>query len=197
MESFVLGNQILEKHIGITRPSFYAGRGPCPSDLDSWKLLGIFIDLYEIDRNYGENFIRLVDSIPSIGATEFINAYNNFARNGFVFESGETIGDKFTIEGKTDIEQRQSAAINVLAASGIFSVNRPQAEAARVSRSIKDYFYELTRDYYLEKFGIDMFDADETVISDDVHKIIDPLYRGTFELDEWYDTSLKRYFHKY
>ena len=89
MNSIELGDKILRDHMQVTRASFYAGRGPCRSDLHGGMLFGIFKDLDKVDSGYAENFIRLVESIPSIGATEFIVAYDNFAKHDFTFERKE------------------------------------------------------------------------------------------------------------
>ena len=192
MESYELGDRILSKHMQVTRASFYAGRGPCRSDLNARMLFGIFKDLYEESREYGENFIRLVDSIPSIGATEFIVAYNEFARNGFAFK-GEEADSQYAIEGRTDKEKMQEATCYALGALGIFSVNRSAEEAERVSDSIKEGFYNYTRKYYEDDFGKCLYHADEKIISDDVHRLIDPHYRMICEWNEEDERMRKRY----
>lgn len=183
MESIELGDRILSRHMQVTRASFYAGRGPCTSDLNGKMLYYIFKDLHDVDRSYGENFIRLVDSIPSIGATEFINAYNEFARNDFVLDNG-VVSDEPVIEGRTDRERMQSAVCNGLGALGIFSVNDTPEQAAMVSNNIKDHFYSLTRRYYEDEFGVNPFDEENVNISKDVHKIIDPYFRRRSEYNE-------------
>ena len=153
MESVELGNRILGRHMEITRSSFYAGRGPCTSDLHGGMLYGIFKDLYQVDKNYGENFIRLVDSIPSIGASDFIDAYDDFARNDFNFEKKVARRNIAVIDGRTYKEKMQSATCNALGTLGIFSVNKTKEQAANVSNSIKEHFYRLTKRFYEENEG--------------------------------------------
>ena len=184
MNSIGLGYKILGRHMQVTSPSFYAGRGPCKGDLNGAMLYGIFVDLDAVSKEYGENFIRLVDSIPSIGATDFINAFNDFARNNFEFENLEESGP--TIEGRTDKEKMQSAVCTALGSLGLFSVNRSPEAAKHVSDSIKKNFYDYVKGFYGKKYDLCSYETDDSKISRDVHKIIDEHYRRDCDLiDEW------------
>ena len=187
MESYDLGNEILEKHMQVTRPGFYAGRGPCTSDLDGVMLYRIFKDLHEVSPEFGENFIRLVDSIPSIGATEFIYAYRDFSRNGFLFEEKKETEEP-GIEGTNDKEKMQSAACFIGGALGIFSTNDTPEQAMAVSNSIKSYFYRLANKFYKGVYGESFSNYEDSKVSKDVHMLIDPFYRYKCE----YYEQLKR-----
>lgn len=65
------------------RASYYSGRGVNYSDLGPSNLIGIFSKLCKVDTDYALSFAKMVCLMKTLGATEFINNFLNFAKNGF------------------------------------------------------------------------------------------------------------------
>lgn len=78
-----LASQILLTSGLSDRASYYSGRGVKPGDLNENNLVAIFNKLIKIDINYGVNFVEMVQETETLGATEFINSFMNFASNNF------------------------------------------------------------------------------------------------------------------
>lgn len=78
-----LASQILLTSGLSDRASYYSGRGVKPGDLNENNLVAIFNKLIKIDINYGINFVEMVKEMETLGATEFINSFMNFASNNF------------------------------------------------------------------------------------------------------------------
>ncbi len=189
MENIDVGEIILKRHIGETNPSFYAGRGPCPSDLDGIKLYGIFLELNRLDKEYGQEFIKLVDSIPSIGATEFIKAFNDFSENGFIFQNKVNEFDGIILEGKDNEEMMHNALVDIVAALGLFSTNRSEEEAKRKNYFIKEAFYERVRCFYethTKKSFYSLEDLKHFDLNKDVLEILNPYSKKNEEMDNLY-----------
>ena len=147
------------------RPEFYAGRGPCPSDMDGKKLYSIFRGLNDLNKEYGKALIRIVDKLEYLGATELLNALYDAADNNFVLKEEVKSVNDFPIKGHTDRERMQSAMISGLASLGIFDTCHNSEETRQnVTKCIRDgFYYELRKNY-----------KDYIFFEDDLLKIIDP-----------------------
>ena len=67
----------------IPRADFYSGRGVKECDLNADNLVSIFNKLCVLDKEYALEFVEMVNSMKTLGATEFIESFYNFAWNGF------------------------------------------------------------------------------------------------------------------
>lgn len=81
-------NSDLASHILLTsglsdRASYYSGRGVNYGDLNEKNLVAIFEKLLKLDVCYAAEFAEMVCQMKTLGATEFINSFVNFAANGF------------------------------------------------------------------------------------------------------------------
>lgn len=188
MDFVDLAEDLAYKYMESGRPSIFAGRGPCYSDLDGGILFNIFYELDKLNSKYGEDFIKLVDSIPSMGATEFLNAFYDFARHDFIFEENELENNQRVVEGITDRRKKQDGACQIGAGLGIFNTNKTEEEANKISSGIKRIFYHWVRKHYAEKYHCEnqygYYFLERTEINKEILKIIDPEYRRKCEWQE-------------
>lgn len=90
-----ISNNALASHILLTsglndRASYYSGRGVNYGDLNEKNLIAIFGKLLKLDPSYATEFVEMVKQMKTLGATEFINSFMNFANNGFKLENLKT-----------------------------------------------------------------------------------------------------------
>lgn len=90
-----ISNNALASHILLTsglndRASYYLGRGVNYGDLNEKNLIAIFGKLLKLDPSYATEFVEMVKQMKTLGATEFINSFMNFANNGFKLENLKT-----------------------------------------------------------------------------------------------------------
>lgn len=97
------------------RASYYSGRGVNYGDLSDKNLVSIFEKLLKYDKSYAINFIELVVNMNSLGATEFINTFLNFAQNGFKYSS--LVIDKSNIDLGSNHEMTEVLAIASMASA--------------------------------------------------------------------------------
>lgn len=81
------------------RASYYSGRGVIYGDLNEEHLVEIFNKLLKIDQNYAVEFVKMVMSMKTLGATEFITSFENFARNNFVLEPSPIDNKNISLDG--------------------------------------------------------------------------------------------------
>lgn len=91
------------------RASYYSGRGVNYSDLSDGNLVAIFRKLLKLDKNYAIEFVEMVKQMKTLGATEFINSFMNFAVNDFKSENLKTEDSNVSLDGLHD-EVRDNAA---------------------------------------------------------------------------------------
>ena len=94
-----LAKDILSKSGLNSRASFYSGRGVNCGDLNDKNLFLIFQELLKLDSNYAVEFVEVVMQMKTLGATEFINSFMNFAMNGFKFDSTIFEEDNLSLDG--------------------------------------------------------------------------------------------------
>lgn len=82
-----LAVQLLKTSGLSDRASYYSGRGVNDGDLNENNLVSIFNKLLKLDIAYATNFVEMVHKMKTLGATEFITTFINFAINGFKTES--------------------------------------------------------------------------------------------------------------
>ncbi len=122
--SFIKNNvnsRDLASHILCTcglndRASYYSGRGVNYSDLSGNNLVAIFNKLLKLDKNYAIEFVEMVKQMKTLGATEFINSFMNFAANGFKTENLQLDDSNISVDGLYDETRDTAAFVSILTA---------------------------------------------------------------------------------
>ena len=99
-----VNNRDLASHILLTsglndRASFYSGRGVNYGDLNEKNLIAIFGKLLKLDQSYATEFVEMVKQMKTLGATEFINSFMNFADSGFKSEHLKNEDSNISLDG--------------------------------------------------------------------------------------------------
>ena len=99
-----VNNQDLASHILLTsglndRASYYSGRGVNYGDLNEKNLIAIFGKLLKLDQSYATEFVEMVKQMKTLGATEFINSFMNFADSGFKLEHLKNEDSNISLDG--------------------------------------------------------------------------------------------------
>ena len=89
-----LARQILLTSGLNDRGSYYSGRGVNFGDLSDKNLVAIYKKLLKLDYNYATDFVRLVDDMRTLGATEFIETFLNYGYNGFNYQNKRILSDR-------------------------------------------------------------------------------------------------------
>ncbi len=124
-------------------PEYYSGRGATSVDLNPQHLEKIYSLIAE---NYGAepavNFVKMVEDIPVLSATDFINSFYAFEMNNWKYEKSKVKSD--TIEG---ILVRKNADGNYNEMHGMASM------MAAIARGGRDQT-ESIRGPFLRKYSI-------------------------------------------
>lgn len=109
-----VSNRELASHILLTsglnnRASFYSGRGVNTGDLNENHLIAIFKKLFKLDQTYATEFVEMVKKMKTLGATEFIDSFMDFASNGFKSGNLQDGGSNISLDGLYD-EARDAVA---------------------------------------------------------------------------------------
>lgn len=99
-----VNNRDLASHILLTsglndRASYYSGRGVNYGDLNEKNLIAIFGKLLKLDQSYATEFVEMVKQMKTLGATEFINSFMNFAASGFKSEYLKNEDSNISLDG--------------------------------------------------------------------------------------------------
>lgn len=129
-----LSSYILQSSGLSDRSSLYSGRGVNIGDLNSDKLLRMHAKLRRINPNYLVSFYDLIDSMPTLGATEFIESFQNFARRGFEFDEKDVSIDNYSLNRLCNDERYAVNLINVFMA---LSASNPDYTSDSFTRMIK------------------------------------------------------------
>jgi len=81
------------------RASYYSGRGVNYGDLSYKNLVAIFEKLFKLDVNYGIEFVEMVRQMKTLGASEFIDSFRNFASNGFKMDTSKIENSNISFDG--------------------------------------------------------------------------------------------------
>ncbi len=141
---------MLEKSNVITRASYYSGYGVDYSILGERHLFSLYKKFVKYYPDKAEEFVKLVNYIPRITATEFINNYNEFINNGFdsdfIFKKGN-----ISIDGVYNQARDFVGTVSLFSLLGESkSVKEVEVEKdfeRRMNDSIKKDFNEMVRDY--------------------------------------------------
>lgn len=132
-----LGVHILRTSGLTDRASYYFGRGVNYRDLNEKKLVSIFNKLFKIDVDYGINFVNMVCQMKTLGATEFINSFINFASNGFKSDGLNIEDSNISLDGLDGESRYIVAQISV-----IRTMNR---------RKVQDYESEQMKNSFIAR----------------------------------------------
>ena len=144
------------------RASFYSGRGVVSSDLCEKNLIEIFKKLIKYDTKYGINFVNMVMDIETLGATEFINSFKNFAANNFKYEKRNIEKSNISLDG---VEGDARYAVGVISIFGAmnnsnkdFQIEESKYMKTRFISAINPILKKINPDFYEE---INSQDCDE------------------------------------
>lgn len=100
-----------------TRPEFYSARGATTTDLNSEKLERIYqAVLTHVGKDAGKAFVRMVASIRTLSATEFLLTLERLEANGWRW-SKKLLGDGKGI-AFNDVDSALCTVVEVLGRSG-------------------------------------------------------------------------------
>ena len=132
-----------------TRASYYAGRGVVRSDLNEDNLFCIFKKVLKYASPV--DFVVMVNNLQTLGATEFINAFYNLAKNGFKYD-GKLNADSCSLD---DLYDERRNIVMGLYAIGRLSQNDENSQQLATKR-IKDSFNDMVIPYLPEEFIKDL-----------------------------------------
>ena len=117
-----------------TRPEFYSGRGVIQSyaDLDQNILNSIYLALSKTSDLVADNFLKLVFSMETLGATEFLNSLYYLANNKYNYNGHTTDNIDF---GHGTTEQK-----GIIGLCSLFKTNQSEEQALCVTNYIKNCF---------------------------------------------------------
>ena len=136
-----LPKAILDKSNLSSRASYYSGYGVDTTLLGERHLFSIYKKFVKYYPDKTEEFAKLVDSIPKLTPTEFINNYFLFVENGFN-------SDFQNKEGNISVDGLHGQARDLVGAVSIFSLfNKEQSDLdryfeSRAEASIRKEFKE-------------------------------------------------------
>ena len=119
------------------RASYYSGRGVNRGDLNERNLVAIFRKLLKIDQNYAIEFVEMVKQMETLGATEFINSFKKFAKNGFKLENFKVDDDNISLDG---LYGQQRDAVAFISLLDTMSRGSDSAYQTSASEEMKDEF---------------------------------------------------------
>lgn len=166
-------NHILSTSGLVAMPSFYSGRGVNTNDLNDKKLVSIFKKLLKYDVMYAYHFVEFVQQMKTLGATEFITSFRDFACNGFEVDS------KFLSDNNYSIDDLNPNTYNdfvyLMIGNSQFATSRDYQNAK--SEVIKRSFV-LQVNPVLEKLGLSTDKKKEKASEESYHKTQKKPYSG-------------------
>ncbi len=94
-----LAEKILNTSGILPRASYYSGRGVNRGDLNEKNLVEIFKKLLVLDIEYAKEYVKMVDQMKTLGASEFIDSFIAFGENNFSTENYETSNNNVSLNG--------------------------------------------------------------------------------------------------
>ena len=125
-----------------TNASSYSGRGVYHGDLNENKLAVIFQELLKTDVNYATEFVEMVSQMKTLGATEFINSFMNFASNGFVTKNLKIEDSNFYIGDENGDKRDLTISLSIYS---VLDNNNSKETEIRDSEVMKILFYTKIR----------------------------------------------------
>lgn len=96
-----------------SRAEYYSGRGAMTCDLNEEHLISIFHKLERLGTNKALSMAKMTFSMPTLGATEFLESLYRLAYNNFELETTE-ISTNNTSLGNAKSRERNIVAIGIL-----------------------------------------------------------------------------------
>lgn len=146
--AYDFANHILSTSGFVAMPSFYSGRGVNTNDLNDKKLVSIFKKLLKYDVTYACHFVEFVKQMKTLGATEFITSFQDFACNGFEVDPKFLSDNNYSVDGLNP--NTYNDFVYLMIGESRFATNRDYQEAR--SEIIKHAFL-LQVNPTLEKLG--------------------------------------------
>lgn len=146
--AYDFANHILSTSGFVAMPSFYSGRGVNTNDLNDKKLVSIFKKLLKYDVTYACHFVEFVKQMKTLGATEFITSFQDFACNGFKVDPKFLSDNNYSVDGLNPNTYNDFVCLMI--GESRFATNRDYQEAR--SEIIKHAFL-LQVNPTLEKLG--------------------------------------------
>ena len=156
-----VNNRDLASHILLTsglndRAGYYSGRGVYYGDLNEKNLIAIFGKLLKLDQSYATEFVEMVKQMKTLGATEFINSFMNFAASGFKSEHLKNEDSNISLDGLHGQARDTAAFVSIISALGrgndmdyqvIASERMKYSFISRISSILMEINPEFTYDY--------------------------------------------------
>lgn len=136
--SLDVAKQILSTSGLNSRADYYSGRGVNYGDLNDTHLTEIFKKLCHLDPRKAVAMLQLVDSLKTLGATEFINSFLNLARVDYDIEKCKISNNNM------EISEAHGRERNIIAFCGLMEVlskkNKYQNFSATDTEEMKKKF---------------------------------------------------------
>lgn len=141
---------MLRKSNVVTRSSYYSGYGVDYSLLGQRHLFSLYKKFVKYYPDKAEEFEKLVNYIPRLTATEFINNYNEFINNGldsnFILKEGN-----ISIDGVYDQTRDFVGIVSIFSLLGepksVREIEVEKEFEKRTNDSIKKEFNEMVKEY--------------------------------------------------
>ena len=138
----IISQFILKNARIVARPSYYAGRGVRKIDLNADHLTSIYISLRKIDPIYASEFVKLVNNMETLGASEFIDTFFNFVLCNF--DSTVTPITKTNIV-LNDVDRLDRSKVAFTTIVSILENEQTSSTAKFLTEEIKREFLEKVR----------------------------------------------------
>lgn len=132
-----LADELLDTSGLNSRASYYSGRGVNYGDLNDENLVAIFNKLLKLDIDYATNFVDMVQKMETLGATEFIDTFINFANNHFKCDGLDIENSQISLNGSSDNERYVIGFLSLVEKS---YRGNDQDYQIRASEQMKDAF---------------------------------------------------------
>lgn len=141
VNSYDLATHILYVSGLNPRASYYSGRGVNIGDLNEKNLEKIFHELLKLDVAYAIEYVKMVMQMETLGATEFINTFFNFANNNFKAEDLKIDNNNVSLDGAYGVDR------DIIAAASIFSLfgreNDPNGQKMSSDSMKRSFIYKI------------------------------------------------------
>ena len=139
VDKYDIAREFLQTSGLSTRSEYYSGLGVRYCDLGPKHLKSIYNKFLKLNPQLAVEFYKMVISMNTLGASEFIDTLYRFARNDFKTE-GLFVADNNVV---TDNATHTSMVIGLFAA---LSNNQSKDEEVRLSNNMKySFFYDISK----------------------------------------------------
>ena len=121
----------------IARSSYYSGRGVKRGDLNERNLIAIFGKLVKLNPNYASEYADMVLNMQTLGATEFIEAFLDFAESGFKSNVSQYNKRQISLDG---LNLKSAMSVSRLAMIGM--MEKSEIRDLELTKDMKIRFVE-------------------------------------------------------